>query len=330
MENDDEILDVDAEASTHMDEITDESQFLAAASDAPADQLERCGRWLSSIPRDDVIVLRQTPEYLDFLRAFERLGHCHRRVVSMNRSSATMEDASDIAQQYNMAPLETASSNNFLQHLTADDVVLRIFEFLECHSLIRTALTCSRFRQLAYRSATQRTYDVSNARQLNSVMQLLRAKEQIDGVGTGINDSHVRVPILLLSRRVLVTNAGDPEYNGVYFCTGSNGNGFVFTKPRFPERRVQRASRSGQAGNPLSLVGIHPFPRHHQAVNLEEPDGDVQLGLPPGIIAPVATEGGPAARFESEVTQPGQLLRCIIAKRFSNEVSLVYFIPFQV
>jgi hypothetical protein len=58
-------------------------------------------------------------------------------------------------------------------------------------------------------------------------MQLLRAKEQIEGVGSGIDENHVRVPILLLSRRMLVTDAGDPEYDGIYFCTGCNGNGFV-------------------------------------------------------------------------------------------------------
>lgn len=300
----------DANSTDMMDDVKE------ADSDAnpPADQLERCGRWLSSIPRDDVQELRQTQEYHAFLRAFERLGNAHRRVISLTRSSGEMEDAPNIARltftpEFYVSP----TPNNFLQHLTAEDVVLRIFEFLECHSLIRTASTCSRFRQLAHCSATQRTCDVAHSRQLNSVMQLLRAKEQIDGVGCGIHHSHVRVPILLLSRRVLVTNAGDPDYNGVYFCTGSNGNGFVFTKPRFPERRVQRILRQRQhIHHPPLVEGMHPFPQ------LPDPLQPLQEGA--ALVAGPRMEEGPTARFESEVAQPGQLLRCVIAKRFSNEV----------
>jgi len=36
--------------------------------------LERCGRWLLEIPRDDVVALKQTSEYTDFLSAFDKLG----------------------------------------------------------------------------------------------------------------------------------------------------------------------------------------------------------------------------------------------------------------
>ena len=258
MDHDDESFDdVDIEV---MDDIN---------PSPPANSLERCGSWLSSIPRDDVIDLRETQEYRDFLRAFERLGQAHRRVISTNRAN-NPSSVLDLP-SYNLlnrdihAMLEQfcSISNNFLQH-TTDDVILRIFEFLECQSLIQMCLTCSRFRQLAHRSATQRTIDVASTRQLQSVMQLLRAKEQIDGVGTGIHDNHVRVPILLLSRRILITNAGDPEYNGVYFCTGSNGNGFIFTKPRFPERRAHRRLPAvpavGNRDNPFATD-------HHQRLN---------------------------------------------------------------
>lgn len=130
--------------------------------------------------------------------------------------------------------------NAFLQH--TDDVILRVFEFLECQSLIRASLTCSRFHQLAHRGATQRTYHIARTRQLHNVMQLLRAHEQIFDEEDHTNEiatvGHVRVPMLLLGRRILVTNAGDPEYNGLYYCTSANGNGFVFTKPRYPIRRA--------------------------------------------------------------------------------------------
>ena len=36
--------------------------------------LERCGRWLCAIPRDDVVALQQTSEYREFLAAFDKLG----------------------------------------------------------------------------------------------------------------------------------------------------------------------------------------------------------------------------------------------------------------
>lgn len=318
-------LEIDTDHSRQMDDASLEPNNYAAVS--PVDQLERYGRWLSSIPRDDIIVLRETPEYQDFLRSFERLGDAHRRVISMNRSAMSMDESSHhvvghVPRSFVPPDLFSSFTNNFMQHLTADDVILRVFEFLECHSLIRMALTCSRFRQLAYRSATQRTYDVANSRQLNSVMQLLRAKEQIDGVGNGMNDSHVRVPILLLSRRVLVTNAGDPELNGVYFCTGSNGNGFLFTKPKYPEQRLQRTNELTEASQ-VSHGTFAPMERRR--------DGE-QGVVPPPVIAdanmgavmvgPEPIDQGPSALFESEVAQPGQLLRCFIAKRFSNEVSM--------
>ena len=391
-------------ASPPTDEATIGSESVVNTSSAGVDQLERCGKWLSEIPRDDVIILRQTPEYQDFLRAFERLGCAHRRVISMDRSSMSLDQSQQVSESEVMAHeslhhqhyqqpehhpqhaqfhVATSSSlqsnshngqivpqhhqphiitssilvqlppfNNFLQHLTADDVILRVFEFLECQSLIRTAMTCSRFRQLANRSATQRTYGVANARQLNNVMQLLRAKEQIDGVGTGIHDSHVRVPILLLSRRVLVTDAGDPEYNGVYFCTGSNGNGFVFTKPRYPEQRVRTtesgaryvqtstsqvsagvgiarhfAGAVGGGGNGF-LPPINPVNRQFQRQPQRHMMGAGVGNNPRHRAAIDAADAAPAARFESEVAQPGQLLRCIIAKRFSNEVRSYIFCLF--
>ena len=180
------------------------------------DRLEKCGRWLSSIPRDDVIALRQTPEYEEFLQAFERLGHAHRRVITMNRIMIDLDAAmfDDPGSEEDLSETENQRARNtsfsFLQHLAVDDVILRIFEFLECQILSRTSETCSRFRELAHRSAAQRTQYVANTRQLNNAMQLLRAKEQIDGVGYSLRYCHVRVPMLLLSRRILVTDAGDP------------------------------------------------------------------------------------------------------------------------
>lgn len=292
---------------------------------SPGDQLERYGRWLSSIPRDDVIALRETQEYHDFFRAFERLGHAHRRVISVDRTDIGASKTPTANLRHNPDRKATSEgyssySINFLQHVSADDVVLRVLEFLECRSLIRTAFTCTRFRQLAYRSATQRTYDVASTRQLHNVMQLLRAKEQIEGVGVGIHENHVRIPILLLNRRVLVTNAGDPEMNGVYFCTECNGNGFVFTKPRYPEQRIER--QQNEAGGTMAVPGPqvanHPMGILGRPVR---PNGQPVDDMEVEVAGPPPLDQTPSARFESAVAQPGQLLRCFIAKRFSNEVS---------
>lgn len=274
------------------------------------DRLEKCGRWLLSIPRDDVIALRQTPEYEEFLQAFDRLGHAHRRVISMNRIQldldAAMYDDSGAEEELVVAENRRRSTSfSFLQHLAVDDVILRIFEFLECQTLSRTSETCSRFRELAHRSAAQRTQYVANTRQLNNAMQLLRAKEQIDGVGYSPQYSHVRVPMLLLNRRVLVTDAGDPEYNGVYFCTEVSGNGYVFTKPRSPEQRVM------SMGTLLAALPPPPPPLPIFGDGGPHPPPVIAIG-PPHATATVNGVNG---------THRGQLLKCVIAKRFSNEVS---------
>eukprot|EP00536_Pseudo-nitzschia_multiseries_P006376 jgi/Psemu1/192896/e_gw1.134.5.1 len=252
----------------------------ATAEYATTDQLERCGKWLASIPRDDITVLRHTVEFQEFLKAFERLGQAHIRVVvnnnnnnnnnnhgrnhhkttadsgKPNSSHAMLIDTGyDNVYRYRDDTWEDShqpTHNHFLRF--TDDVLLRIFEFLRCRCLIQTSITCSRFYQLARRSATQRTCDIVHTRQLGNVMQLLRAREQIYYIddnnihsnhnsarGTNNNTAtatatattiRVPVPTLLPGRRVLVENSGDPEYNGVYYCTEYNSNGFVFTKPR--------------------------------------------------------------------------------------------------
>ena len=138
---------------------------------------------------------------------------------------------------------------SFLQHFAVDDVLLRIFEFVECSSLVRTGATCHRFRELSTRSAEQRASRLHvDGRLLRNAMRMLRAQEQIDGVGPreGGFGPFVPIPMLGLPRRVRVSGAGDPEYDGIYFCTGCNGNGFLFTKPRTP--RAAAASTTTATG----------------------------------------------------------------------------------
>jgi hypothetical protein len=262
------------------------------SSHADREQLEKCGRWLLSIPRDDVVALRRTPEYADFLKTFEKLGQAHRRVLAMNDTELDKS---------------VPDGFSFLQHMAVDDVVLRVLEWLECQSLIRTSKTCSRFRELAQRSATQRTYDIAKSRQLNHVMKLLRAKEEIDGSSSGtiiedIHHCHVPVPILGLEKRIIVTDAGDPEFNGVYYCTGCDTNGFFFTKPR--NRELRATTTNAVTTTPLQAM---------DHIGMLE-----QLMHNPTEVT--NQDNGPGPGNSEEPTKPGELLRCIIAKRFSNTV----------
>lgn len=255
--------------------------------------LENCGRWLMSIPRDDVVALQNTAEYRDFLNAFERLGEAHRRTVMLERrhlletEDETLLASSDpnsdernkvihsdmtsvhaIAahpftcyRQYPIAASEYRRRHfSFLQHLAVDDILLRTFEYIDCSSLVRTGATCHRFRELTTRSAEQRVASLADGRLLRSAMKMLRAQEQIEGVnvfeGSG---QYVPIPMLGLRRRIKVSGAGDAEFNGIYFCTGSNGNGFLFTKPRVPERRVP-GNNNRNFGNAV-VVGQAPLAR---------------------------------------------------------------------
>lgn len=282
-----------------MTELAEEEQFYDVLDFSPSperstygrDELEKCGHWLLSIPRDDMMSLRETPEYADFLKAFEKLGHAHRRVLFENAEGAVeLGQGSD-----------NTSSFSFLQHMAVDDVVLRVFEFLECRSLIRASTTCSRFRDLTHKSATQRTYQIGKERTLDHIFKLLCAKEEIEGTSCTIENCHVPVPMLGLPKRVLVSEAGDSEFNGIYYCTGCDGNGFVFTKPRYDQSQGTAAqSARSFITNPLTLEEI------------ENPNLDPDL--------PQAPSSDPSAKSP----KPGQLLRCVIAKKFSNETILWY------
>jgi hypothetical protein len=246
-----------------------------AKDGSPVDEeLRKRGLWLLSVSKENARGIQHTREYTDFLVACQGLELAHRKVSAWNGHFMAGKDGS-----FDVDTLDAQSSLSFLQYMAADDILLRVFEFLECQSLVASARTCSRFRELADRNAARRVRHMAKERQLSNNMMLLRAKEQMEGIAIDAV-CHVTVPTLLLSRRVRVSNAGDPEYNGIFYCTGSSANGFVFSKPRQPLQRVDRQSQRSLSD-------------------------DVILDL---------------SRDESEVAQPGQLLRCIISKRFSNEV----------
>lgn len=268
---------------------------------ADREQLEKCGHWLLSIPRDDCADLCHTPEYADFLKAFEKMGQAHRRVLAM----ADTELDKSIPDGF-----------SFLQHMAVDDVLLRVLELLDCQSLIRTSETCSRFKELSHRSAKQRTYHMAKDRQLNHVMKLLRAQEEIDGSSSPgsildeINTCHVPVPILGLEKRVVVTGADDPEYNGVYYCTGCNSNGFFFTKPR---NRESRAPATNAATTPLQAME----------------DMSMLEQLMENHTEGFRDDKGPGPGNIDRPTEAGGLLRCTISKKYSD-VTLYWYMSKEV
>jgi len=300
-DDEEEFFDVpDASASGEV--VALGASSLSSSFTTDREQLEKCGNWLLSIPRDDVVDLRKTSEYVDFLKAFDKLGLAHRRAYGGGSGSTSQN-------QHHRSD----HSTSFLQYLAVDDVVLRVLEFLECQSLIPTSQTCSRFRELATQSATQRTAPLRDCRLLNhNVMKLLRAMEEMEG-SSGANEiiPSVPVPLLGLEQRIAVTDAGDEEYNGVYYCTMCDGNGFVFTKPRNTQSRASDTTTgTGLASNMPSMA-------------LQAMDNVEQL-LQPVHPSQQASSITMSAGNSEEPARPGQFLRCIIAKRFSNETILWY------
>jgi len=268
--------------------------------------LDQAAEFLLSIPAEEAVLLKQTREFHSFLRSLERLKQAHQRITPAPSPQQHQQDAScmfpndhgsttSAADEWipHLTPedsntstssgmiVETApfDEKSFLQTDASDDVLHRIMDYLESCDLVRAGTTCRRYHHLIHRHVERKCPAKMRQRQLSNTMQLLRCAEQMDGVaaqqpsGAAAVVPHVPFPLLLPNRRIVVTECGDFEYNGVYFCTGCNGNGFVFTKPRSPRRRV--------------------------------PDGGVR-------------HDDDDARHH----QPGELLRCVIAKRFSEAVRM--------
>ena len=234
--------------------------------------LMELGQWLLSISAAEDQHLQETPAYRDVVRAIHNL---QRRYLQQRLEQ-------DVG-HYSI----TSNGRCFLQREAAEEILDFILNFLEARSLACLAATCARFRILVPRHATQRAQaqqqQDQEIRQLSNPIQLVRVYEQIRGLFPF--HPHVRLPVLLLHRPILLTDCGDEEYNGVYFCTRINGNGFVFTKPR---TLVPPLSQS-----------VTRFPTH---------DFDM---LDP-------------ARPTKQSESAGYQLQCIISKRFSSDTLLWY------
>ena len=236
-------------------------------------EVERLANWLLATGKDSdcLRLLQATPEYRDFFQAAQKLEKASRHVR--------------ICQEYTGIKSEDRTGVSFLHNVASDEILLRVFDFLDSISLVHVSETCKRCYDLANESASTRTRSISQERQLDSAMKLLCAQEQINGYQH--HALRVPVPILLLSRRVVVTNCGDPDYNGIYQCTGFNGNGYVFSKPLLPRQWVPQRTATRTTYFPSTRAAA--------------PD---------------------VSGVQDELSfQHRRPLQCIISKRFSAEVS---------
>lgn len=236
------------------------------------------------------VSLTRTREYCDLIHALQRLKvlQCQQQV-------------------------QVDQPLSFLQYDATDEILLRIFSYLQCRTLVNTMSTCTRWYRLTKQYATYRTTKQSRRqeqnsmtilcrRQLSSPLELLQAYENVIGIppeshptsGNATTTTsyqqnyncHVPIPILLPAHRpIRVTDCGDVEYNGIYYCTGCNGNGYIFTKPRnlYAHR------------HPVKRIMSHNMNCNVSSNYIDTADSD-------------------------DIEIVGQALRCIIARRFSNEV----------
>ncbi|GKY99226.1 hypothetical protein MPSEU_000877900 [Mayamaea pseudoterrestris] len=261
--------------------------------------LLRCHAWLGRFVTSgsDELLLQAPNECQAFIHAFHRLKHAHLQPFHCTTATAATMYSDTIANITVQA--EKIKSNqefNVLQSTLDDDIAFKILDYLTSQSLVQVSKTCNRLNVLCKTNAHLRSFDVALARQLTTPMQRLRAKEQIQGISNTINDCHVPIPSLLLRRRIVITDCGDPEYNGVYHCTGCNGNGYSFTKPRDSSiiQNLNKYERRQTLPSRLLLPDDSSVRAHDESF---ESDGD-----------------------ELQDTTHRETLRCMLAKRFSNEV----------
>ena len=251
-------------------------------------------KWLYGI-RADIHALTQTPEYNAFLHAFQNLKQAHKNVATA-RTEIGLEHYTE----------------SILQYILDDDVALRICEFLNCQNLITWGETCTRFHALCNTSAKQKTAHINDRFYLQSHMKLLRAKEQTEGILPHCRS--VRVPLLGLEKKLIVSESGDPDYNGVYFCTGSNGNGYLFSKPRF--NCIGWNDRENMVRDDFMAVELglgeeaHGRRTRRRIIHGGEPDKLSTVNVQGEEIFPESN--------------PDRFPRCIISKRFSDENILWY------
>lgn len=263
--------------------------------------------WWQSLSDRDTNPLHHTREYTEFLKAASRLRRAHDQIVSswrdLEHSAAGLDNATvlspTVLTSTEESPQKSFEYQTSWQYGVGDEILLRVLTFLECADLSSVAITCTRFHRLVKKYTNQATSRMQQDHQLSTSLKLYRALEQIRGIAAPSFCS-VPIPTLLLPQRIVVTESGDSDYNGIYFCTGCNANGYVFSKPWSRPLSAPKQAPSLRT-SPTFINGQNP------RVLVEEEDHSAW-----------------DTAESSRTVKTGQRLRCVIARRFSHEVCTVY------
>ena len=165
--------------------------------------------------------LNDIPEFQDLLTAYNRFD---------DQCKNVQRDSPDFLK---------CTHSTILQ--LSDEIIARIFGFLDVHTLTRVTRTSKRMKTIVDNSIQDRMPRNELTRRLAMNLENLRAEEQRKSILAPPNFT-VRMPALLLPKRVWVTGCGSADANGIYYCTGVNGNGYVFTKATYKSDRFMSSS----------------------------------------------------------------------------------------
>ena len=249
----------------------DRHHLARSAGNTAHDSLASATNFLLSIDEEE-LTLQQTEEFRRFLTSVEQLKRAHERINIVRKSPPASSHSSleerDIPQceQNDSSPAvdtvhplieEGASEDHqlsFFQQTTASpELTVNILDFLASGDLARLGSACSQMYALCRSHAGRRCPWNIQRRQLSTIFQLLRCAEQMNEGSIPDGAPHVPFPLLLPKRRILVSNCGDSDYNGVYYCTDCNCNGFVFSKLLSPRQRFPEGlliDDNGEATSP--------------------------------------------------------------------------------
>uniref|UniRef100_A0A7S3LLV9 F-box domain-containing protein n=1 Tax=Aplanochytrium stocchinoi TaxID=215587 RepID=A0A7S3LLV9_9STRA len=225
-----------------------------------AARLKAAGDWLSRLSEQEQLKLQGNgkTDVDKFLIAYERLVKLHRQADNTNTTrshngngniTATSvwfrqgfdqrQDHDQEAEKIKEKEKKNLKSKvgleySYFQYRMNEDVMLRIFDYADPHTLAFLCCCCRRFSTL-----TKRTIDRCISGTVYSRMKstgLLQAKYCIDR--TGVFSVRPFMPFLFsgLPDPIWVTGSGRTGMNGTYFCHSVTAYGFEFKK--MSNRRV--------------------------------------------------------------------------------------------
>ena len=129
----------------------------------PKEELDTLGRWLLSLSPEETQLLLHTREFRELQQAAQNLESVHRHIQiwpvaetvrdhepatgmiceADNTSRRPTEQVATTEQkQFGRNLLTRHGTCSFMQHLVSDEILMRIFGFVECQTLVRLSSTC--------------------------------------------------------------------------------------------------------------------------------------------------------------------------------------------